>query len=83
MNEKRLPKNPDTDKTMFNNEFSVASATECTGLVPSAPEDRADVASYADIYDVALTANDALHRPRNHAAIDSRKTTKRNREIVD
>ena len=66
---KRMPKNPDTDKTMFENTFSVASTTECTGLVPAAPADRDKVESYADIYDVAVTANEALYRRHNRPSV--------------
>lgn len=69
MNEKRLPKNPDTDQFMFENKFPVASATECTGLVPAAPIEHDNVESYTDIYDVALTSNEALYRRHNRPSV--------------
>ena len=69
MSEKRLPQNPDTDQTMFENSFPVVSSTECTGLVPAAPTAHSKVESYTDIYDVALTANEALYRRHNRPSV--------------
>ena len=37
--------------------YGVASSTECTGLIPSAPTDPAEVASYQAIYDVPMSKN--------------------------
>ena len=37
--------------------YGVASSTECTGLIPSAPLDPAEVSSYQAIYDVPMSKN--------------------------
>lgn len=34
--------------------FSVASATECTGLCYAPPHDDAEVESYTDVYEIPL-----------------------------
>ncbi len=36
----------------------IASATECTGLTPTVPEDGDEAASYCDIAEVPVTARD-------------------------
>ncbi len=48
---KPLPYDADGD-AIFDEAFSVASITECTGLIPSAPASGAEADSYSDIYDV-------------------------------
>lgn len=35
--------------------FSVVSAGECTGMIPSAPTSAAEADSYGEIYDVPLS----------------------------
>lgn len=59
---KPLPYDADGD-AIFDESFSVASTTECTGLIPSAPVSGAEADSYSDIYDVPLakTPADAVH----------------------
>ena len=57
---KKLPVNPDTDQFMFENTFPVVSSTECTGLVPAAPDSTAEVDGYTDIYDVPLAKEDTV-----------------------
>lgn len=54
---KRLPYDGDTQRELFDNLLEVASATECTGLIPAAPESTADATSYSDIYDIPLAAD--------------------------
>ena len=60
---KPLPYDADGD-AIFDEAFSVASTTECTGLIPSAPASGAEADSYSDIYDVPLakTPADAVHK---------------------
>ena len=60
---KPLPYDADGD-AIFAEAFSVASTTECTGLIPSAPASGAEADSYSDIYDVPLakTPADAVHK---------------------
>lgn len=43
-----------TAADLFDDLFSVASATECTGLIPAAPADEPEVDSYSEIYDTRL-----------------------------
>ena len=42
----------------LDNEDSVASTTECTGLMPTPPTNEAEAHSYANLYDVPLQVND-------------------------
>ncbi len=53
----------ETGNPLFDETFNVASTTECTGLIPSAPVSGAAADSYSDIYDVPLakTPADAVH----------------------
>lgn len=39
----------------------VASATECTGLIPSAPLNEDEMDSYANLYSVPKVKNDVNH----------------------
>ena len=69
MKQSHRPKNPDTDKTMFA-PTSVVSSTECTGLVPAAPDSTAEVDGYTDIYDVPLAKEDtALAEPEKRPTV--------------
>lgn len=52
--EKKGPYNMQDDEELFDEEFAVASATECTGLMPAAPATEPEVRSYSDIYDIPL-----------------------------
>ena len=48
------------------------SSTECTGLIPSAPTDEAQIDSYAEIYDIPLSkdkTNAKLQDERRHGEI--------------
>ena len=45
---KPLPYDADGD-AIFDEAFSVASTTECTGLIPSAPASGAEADSYSDM----------------------------------
>ena len=57
MPDKKLPYNAEDGRELFDNLFAVASTTECTGLIPAAPEEAPEITSYSDIYDIHL-AND-------------------------
>lgn len=39
MPDKKLPYNAEDGRELFDNLFAVASTTECTGLIPAAPEE--------------------------------------------
>ena len=41
---------------------SVASANECTGMVPTVPEDEIEAASYRDIAPIPVTSADETNR---------------------
>lgn len=49
-----IPKNPETDETLFE-DTSTVSSTECTGLEAIPPEGPAEVGSLEEIYDLPLT----------------------------
>ena len=50
-----MPYDSSDDEELFNNLFDVASATECTGLMPTPPLNEAEAESYSKIYDIPLT----------------------------
>lgn len=56
---------PNDDDIPFDEPFSVASATECTGLMPFAPGDTSEIDSYEDIYDIPLSPIVANEDERN------------------
>lgn len=68
-----LPYDAQDDDELFDELYSVASATECTGLIPAAPVSEASVDSYSDIYDVPL-ASDA--GPARNDLQKSKKTSR-------
>lgn len=41
-------------KELFEDDFSVMSSAECTGLQPTPPQNEAEAESYSDIYDIPL-----------------------------
>jgi len=45
------------DLDLINEESTVASATECTGLIQIPPENDWQQESYSDIYDIPLRDN--------------------------
>lgn len=45
----------ESDDIPFDEPFGVASATDCTGLMPFAPVQTDDITSYRDLYDVPLS----------------------------
>lgn len=57
MNEKKTWRFPlyDDRETGILNAENVASATECTGLIPSAPADEHEMDSYASLYSIPNT----------------------------
>ncbi len=68
-----LPKDADKAERVeqiYNEMFSVASATECTGLIPTPPVDKAEADSYTDIYDIPMTKSEP-----NNGLQNSKKTT--------
>ena len=50
---KRIPRDPITDKELFE-DTSVVSSQECTGLTPTPPENDAEAESFAELYDEPL-----------------------------
>ena len=49
-----LPVDPEDGRELFDNLLEVASATECTGLIPAAPEEESEARAYSEIYDIPL-----------------------------
>lgn len=54
-----MMKDEDFAFDIMNNENTVASMTECTGLIQIPPENEAEAEAYADIYTVPKTVNEA------------------------
>ena len=52
---KRRRPAPDDDVS-FLGEDDVASSMECTGLIPTPPEDESEARSYADMYTIPTPA---------------------------
>ena len=75
MPDKKLPYNAEDGRELFDNLFAVASTTECTGLIPAAPEEAPEITSYSDIYDIPL-ANDPS--AAKHDIQNVKKTDKTN-----
>ena len=50
-------KSSDYAEDVLNKIDSVASATECTGLMPTPPENEEEADSYNDIYVIPKTEN--------------------------
>lgn len=50
-------------RELFDDPFMISSASECTGLIPSAPVDEAAADAYSDLYDIPLaqSAEEARH----------------------
>lgn len=71
-----LPYDNDTERELYDNLLEVASATECTGLIPASPENAAETASYSDIYDVPLAAESG--GAKRHSAHQNQSTHRTN-----
>lgn len=53
-NRRPYPIDEEDGLELYSNLYDVASATECTGLTPSAPLDTSEIEAYSDIYDIPL-----------------------------
>ena len=45
-------------------DFRAASATDCTGLIPSGPVDNAELESYQQTYDYRALMTDKKHKDK-------------------
>ena len=59
---------------IMNNENTVASMTECTGLMQTPPENMAEAESYADIYTVPKTVNEVNKGKFRHKRIKKNRS---------
>ena len=50
-----LPYDAEDEEELYHEMLKVASANECTGMIPAAPASRAEVDSYSEIYDIPLS----------------------------
>lgn len=59
----KFPQPNPLDEDDADSQFFVASSTDCTGLIPSAPSTENEVDSYNELYDIPLDKNtkDANH----------------------
>lgn len=77
-NEKR-PMNyvSNDERTFFVGSNNAASATECTGLIPSPPESDAELLSYSDIYELPVdsksTDDTKIYIPHYRKCSDDRR----------
>lgn len=61
-NKDKRPRQPQSDKVLFECE-SVASATECTGMLAFSAATSEETGAYGDIYDVPLPVITAAENP--------------------
>lgn len=54
----KRPYNPEDDDYLFDEEMSVASSTECTGMMPTPSKTEDEIESYSKIYDIPLAVDD-------------------------
>ena len=47
----------------FDSDIQACSATDCTGLIPSLPQDEAQLESYQDLYPFNPEEEAKKHRP--------------------
>lgn len=59
------PHDDEDERILFDDEFSVASSMECTGLIPAAPANESEVKSYREIYDIPLADKSSQKKNRN------------------
>lgn len=59
----KRPRQPQNGRKLFESE-PVASTTECTGLIPFAPETADENAAFGDIYDIPLPVSTTAENPR-------------------
>ena len=50
-----FPYDAQDEEELFDDLFSVASSTECTGLIPGTAGSDAEVDAYSEIYDIPLS----------------------------
>jgi|GEM_PF-1551186 len=75
----RMPRDPDDGRRIFDDLFNVASGMECTGLIPSAPYDDYEIRSYSDIYDIPLSSDQDVDKPRDREPTPKQDGTARGR----
>ena len=63
---KRQDYDAESADEFYSDLFSVASATECTGLVPSAAYTEDEVDSYTDLYAIPLQKDGTEHMRGQH-----------------
>lgn len=69
MNDKNpsRPYDMQDDEELYNEMMEVASATECTGLMPTPPITRSETKSYDKIYDIPLAEDEAVNEMKKRA----------------
>ncbi len=61
---KKIDYNVEFADELAGDPFSVASATECTGLCYAPPLDEAEVQSYQDLYEIPLRKDETESKSR-------------------
>lgn len=59
---------------IMNNANTVASMTECTGLIQIPPEDEAQAEAYTDIYTVPKAVNEAVKGKFRHRRVKKNRS---------
>lgn len=74
MKKRPLPYDAADEEELFDDQMSVSSMTECTGLIPSAPVSEPEIDSYSAIYDIPLAGDSkkARHGLQNKKQENSR-----------
>ena len=54
------PKNKTAQSTFDDSDIQACSATDCTGLIPSLPQDEAEVEAYEDLYPYITKAKNVV-----------------------
>lgn len=67
-------KDEDFEFDIMNNANTVASMTECTGLIQIPPENEAQAEAYTDIYTVPKTVNEAVKGKFRHKRIKKNRS---------
>ncbi len=62
------PYDEESDMELFNEMFPVSSSTDCTGLIPTAVTEDAELNSYGQIYDIPLSKDEqqSLHHEKKN-----------------
>lgn len=76
MKEKKKHGYPAYDDDKFYDMGSIASASDCTGLIPAAPANEAEAESYAELYNIPEPTDASVNN-----GLQKLKKTKNNEDV--